>query len=70
MPNFVGLTLVNSINTASESLKARNIFIFQYFSVHEKLENHASAEFNMKTSFITSRSGITQKHPLSYREKL
>ena len=42
MPTIVGiLTLISMINTTSESLKARNVFIFQHFSFYEHLKFHA-----------------------------
>ena len=42
MPTIVGiLTFVGMINTTSESLKARNIFIFKHFSYFEQLKFHA-----------------------------
>ena len=41
-PTIVGvLTFISMINAASERLKARNIFIYRYFSVHEQLKFHA-----------------------------
>ena len=33
-------TLISMINTTSERLKARNVFIFQHFSFHEWLKFH------------------------------
>ena len=42
MPSIVGiLTFMSLINTTSESLKARKIFIFQYLSFYEQLKFHA-----------------------------
>ena len=39
---FVGiLTFISRINTASKSLKARKIFIFQHFRFYEQLKLHA-----------------------------
>ena len=39
MPTVVGiLTLISMINTAYQSLEARNVFIFQNFSLYEQLE--------------------------------
>ena len=42
MPTIVGiLTFISRINTLSERLKARNIYIFQNFSFYEQLKFHA-----------------------------
>ena len=42
MPTHVGiLTFVSMINTTSASLKARKVFLFQHFSLHERLKFHA-----------------------------
>ena len=42
MPTIVGiLTFISMINITSESLKARNIFIFLLFSFYEQLKFHA-----------------------------
>ena len=42
MPTVVGiLTFISMINTASESLKARKISIFQHFTFYEQLKVHA-----------------------------
>ena len=42
MPSIVGiLTFISMINTISESLKARKVFIFQHFNVYEQLKFHA-----------------------------
>ena len=39
MPTIVGiLTLISMINTSSKSLKAREIYMFQYFSFYEQSE--------------------------------
>ena len=39
MPTIVGiLTFISMINTLSERLKARNLFICRYFSFHEQLK--------------------------------
>ena len=35
------LTFRSMINTASESLKAKTVFIFQYFCFYEQLKFHA-----------------------------
>ena len=41
MPTIVGiLTFISRINTASESFKARKIFIFQHFTFYEQLKFH------------------------------
>ena len=41
MPTIVGiLTFMSMINTTSERLKARNFFIWQYFSFYEQLKFH------------------------------
>ena len=42
MPLIVGiLTIINMINTTSESLKAITVFVFQHFSFNERLKFHA-----------------------------
>ena len=42
MPTIVGiLTFISMINVTSERLKARNFFIYQYFSVYEQLKFRA-----------------------------
>ena len=42
MPTIVGiLTSISLINTTSESLKARKVFIFQRFSFYAQLKLHA-----------------------------
>ena len=42
MPTIVGiLTLIGMINTTSEKLKARNFFIFRYFSCYDQLKFRA-----------------------------
>ena len=42
MPTIVGiLTFISMINTTPERLKARNFFIFRYFSFYEQLKFHA-----------------------------
>ena len=42
MPTVVGiLTFISLINTTSESLKAKIVFIFQDFSVYEQFKFHA-----------------------------
>ena len=42
MPTIVGiLTFISMINTTSNSLKARKVFIFQHFSLYEQLKFHA-----------------------------
>ena len=52
MPTIVGiLTFISMINTTSENLKARKVFIFQHFSFYEQLKFHAGHE----KSFITSK---------------
>ena len=39
MPTIVGiLTFISMINTTSERLKARNLFICQYLSIYEQLK--------------------------------
>ena len=43
MPTTVGiLTFISMINTKSESLEARKVFIFQHFSFYEQLKFHAA----------------------------
>ena len=42
MLTIVGiLTIINMINTTSESLKAITVFVFQHFSFNEHLKFHA-----------------------------
>ena len=42
MPTIVGiLTFISRINTSYESLKARNTYLYQYFSFYEQLKFHA-----------------------------
>ena len=42
MPTIVGiLTFISMINTTSESLKARKVFIFSILTFYEQLELHA-----------------------------
>ena len=54
MPTIVDiLTFISRINTASESFKVRNIFIFQHFTFYEQLKFHAKW-VGHKKSFITS----------------
>ena len=39
MPTIVGiLTFISMVNTTSESLKARKVFIIQYFNFDEQLK--------------------------------
>ena len=41
MPAVVGIiTFISMINTASESLKARKVFIFQHFNCKEQFKFH------------------------------
>ena len=54
MPTIVGiLTFISRINTSSESLKARNTYIFQRFSFYEQLKFYAQSSEHKK-DFITS----------------
>ena len=47
MPTIIGiLTFISMINTSSESLKARTVFIFQHFNFYEQLKYHA--QFSVK----------------------
>ena len=51
MPTIVGiLTSISMINTTSEGLKARDFFIYRYFSLYEQLKFHA-VEFSMRKFF-------------------
>ena len=48
MPTVVGiLTFISMINTTSESVKARKVFIFQHFSFYEQLVS-CSVELSLK----------------------
>ena len=50
MPTIVGiLSFISMINTPSESLKTRKVFIFQHFSFYEQLKFYVEDE----KSFIT-----------------
>ena len=54
MPTIVGiLTFFSVINTVSESLKAKGVFIFHYLSFYEQLK--LDAQLN---SFITLGPGV------------
>ena len=45
------LTFISMIDTTSESLKARKVFIFEDFSFYETLKFHAqSVDLSMKNS--------------------
>ena len=49
MPTIVGvLTFLSMINTTSERLKARNVFICRYFSFYEQLKFHAQLSWAWK----------------------
>ena len=50
------LTFISMLNSASERLKAKNVFIFQHFSFYELLKFHAQLEIR----FITSGSGLSR----------
>ena len=42
MPTIVGiLTFISMINTSPDSLKAREVFIFQHFCFYEQLKFYA-----------------------------
>ena len=42
MPTIFGIfTVVSMMNRTSESLKAKKVFIFQYFSFYKHLKFHA-----------------------------
>ena len=52
MPTTVGiLTFMSMINTISKSLKARTVFVFQFFSFYEQLK---STQLSMKKKNLTS----------------
>ena len=71
MPTIVDiLTIMRMINTISESLKAKKIFIFQHFSFYEQLKFHAQLSRAYIKSCITSEPGpsvseYAQTHVLS-----
>ena len=49
MPTIVDiLTFISMINTTPERLKARNIFICRYFSLHKQLKFHAKLRWAWK----------------------
>ena len=52
MPTIVGiLTFISTINTTSERLKTRNVFICRYFSVYEQLKFRAQLSWAWKEFF-------------------
>ena len=53
------LTFISMINTTSESLKARNVFIFQHFSFYEQLKFHVNLSWARK-KFYNLRACLTQ----------
>ena len=58
MPTFVGiLTFISIINTTSESLKARKVFILSFLALLV-VEISCSVELNMKKSFVTLMPGL------------
>ena len=49
MPTIVGiLTLISMINTTSDSLKARKIFICKHFCFYQQLKFHAQLSWAWK----------------------
>ena len=49
MPTIVGIkTLISKINTISERLKAKTVFICPHFSYYEQLKISCSVELSMK----------------------
>ena len=49
MPTYVGiLTFISRINTTSEYFKQQKVFIFQYFSFYQAVENSCTVELSMK----------------------
>ena len=56
MPTIVGiLTFISMINTASERLKERDVFICRYFSFYEQLKFLVQfIQLSINKSFITS----------------
>ena len=64
MPTIVGiLTFISMINTISERLKARNIFIFQDFSFYELLKIYAELSEHEK-SFTTYGPDHTNRNQM------
>ena len=56
MPTIVGiLTFISRINTTSESLKARKVFVFRHFKFYEQLKFHAQLSMIF---FITMEPGM------------
>ena len=54
MPTIVSiLTFISMINTTSESLKAKNVSIFQHFSFYEQLKFYAQLR-----SMIILKTGL------------
>ena len=62
LPTIVGsLTFISMINTTSERLKARNVFIFRYFGFYEQLKFSLSGE----KKFINSGPYCTLDWPIT-----
>ena len=70
MPTNVGiLSFINRINTTSESLKARAIFILQHFSFYEQLNFHAQPRMFNKNSMIKKNQYHKLQTNLWHREE-
>ena len=72
MPTIVGiLTFISMVNTLSERLKARNVFIFRYFSFYEQLKvctqlSWAKEQFYYLGTYV-SRTGTCLYNTGAYR---
>ena len=64
------LMYISMINTISESLKARKVFIFQHFSVYEQLKFYALLSKACKKFYILGawsqilKTGLLVKRPM------
>ena len=67
MPTIVGIfTFISMINTTSERLKARNVFIYRYFSFYEQLKFRAQLSWAWK-KFYNLGSGLFKVCPLTWQ---
>ena len=61
MPTIVGiLTFISMINTTAERLKARNFFIWRYFSFNEQLKFHAQLSWAWKKFYNLDASSSSE----------
>ena len=52
------LTFISRMNTTSESLTARKVFIVRHFTSYQYLKFHAELSLSAKKGFITSGPGL------------